>query len=264
MNLKIAFISVASIALFTSCFSPKPVLRFKPEETNTTWEKGKEFVSYKQGEYEVYSSYYGCDGKYIIFDIEVVNNKGDEFLVAPEKIKMYKGMADPQNQKIVWDTIPTNAIDPEEEILKIELQNSRAEASSKNSQVALAAILSAAIPIAIIASSNDYSHQNRNVNIITKTDLVEATTDLAIGATVINQANQEDQINSLNDTKYNWEASSLRKTTLSTGYSIRGLVYFPIPSMNYQKIRFEVPTPLGSIVFKYDFLKYYPTKDDSN
>jgi len=258
MNLKIVFISVVSVALFTSCYSPKPVLRFKPEETNTTWEKGKEFVSYKNGEYEVYSSYYGSNDKYIIFDIEVVNNKGEEFLVAPEKIKLYTGRWDNLHQNVIYDSIPSNAIDPEAELLKIDMENSRAEASSKNAQVAALAILSAAVPIAIVASTNDYNHPNRNINSVSNTDLVEVSTDLALGATVINQANQENQIASLNDNKYTWEASSLRKTTLSPGYSIRGLVFFPIPDINAEKIRFDVPIPGSFIIFKYDFIKYYP------
>jgi len=261
MNIKIAIVTVASIASLSSCYSPKPVLRFKPEETKTTWDKGKEFVCYKNGEYEVYSSYYGSDDKYIIFDIEIVNNKGEEFLIAPENILLYPGIWDSQKQCTIYDTIHIQAVDPEAEILKIDLENSKAEASSKNAQVAAIAIFSAAIPLTIVASANDYKHPRNYNSSVSNSEIVEAGTELALGTTIINHDNQENQIVSLNDTKNTWEASSLRKTTLSPGYSIRGLVFFSIPDIKYQKIKYNVPIPGGVITFKYDFLKFYPTNN---
>jgi hypothetical protein len=258
MKFNHSLLAIVSLASLTSCFAPKPVLRFKPEETNTTWEKGKEFVSYKRGEYQIHSSYYGYNDKYIIFDIEIVNNKGDEFLVAPEDIKLYQGVWDNTKQSVIYDSIPVRAIDPEAELLNIDLENSRAEASRKNSQVAVAAIFAAAIPLAIVATSGDMHSSNNYQRSISNTEMVDAGIDLAIGTTAIKQVSQENQIVSLNDSKFNWEASSLRKTTLSPGYSIRGLVFFPVPSINCRKISFDVPTPNGNVTFKYDYILYYP------
>jgi len=116
------FIALILVATLYSCFSPKPVMRFKPEETQTSWDKGKEFVSYKKGEYEVHASYYGNNETYIIFDIEVVNSKGVDFLVAPEEIKLYSGIWDNISQSVKYSDIPTNAIDPEMEILRQKLR----------------------------------------------------------------------------------------------------------------------------------------------
>lgn len=253
-------ISIAALAMLTSCFSPKPVMRFKPEETQTTWEKGKEYVSYKKGDYEVHASYYGNNEKYIIFDIEVINSKGVDFLVAPEDIKLYTGCWDNVSQNVIYDNIPIHAIDPEAELLKIDMDNSRAEAAQKNSQVAAVAIFAAAIPLAIVASNTDMKNSNSNGsnNSVNNTDLVEAGVDLALGATAINQMGAENQIISLNDNRNMWETASLRKTTLSPGYSIRGLVYFPVPNLSTRKVYFDVPTPDGAISFKYNFLLYYP------
>ncbi len=253
-------IIIAALAMLTSCFSPKPIMRFKPEETQTTWEKGKEYVSYKKGNYEVHASYYGNNEKNIIFDIEVVNSKGVDFLVAPEDIKLYAGHWDNVSQNVIYDNIPIHAIDPEAELLKIDMDNSRAEASRKNSQIAAVAIFAAAIPLAIVASNTDIKNSNsgNSNNSVNNTDLVEAGVDLALGATAINQMGTENQIISLNDNRNTWETASLRKTTLSPGYSIRGMVYFPVPDLGTRKIQFDVPTPDGIISFKYDFILYYP------
>lgn len=258
MRLKITFICIACLSTLSSCFSPKPVMRFKPEEIQTTWEKGKEFVSYKKGEYEAHVSYYGNNDKYVMFDIEIVNNHGEEFLVKPEDIILYTGKWDNTKQCVVYDNIPIRAIDPEMELLKIDMENSKAEASQKNAQVAAVAIFAAAIPLAIVATNSDIKHHNYDKSSISNTDAVNAGVNLALGATAINEVSQQDQIISLNDKRYTWEASSLRKTTLSPGFSIRGLVFFPVPENTCRKISFDVPTPDGNINFKYDFILYYP------
>ena len=253
-------ITIVATLLLSSCYSPKPVIRINPEEKQTTWEKGKEFVSYKRGEYETHCSYEGCNNQYIIFDIEIVNIKGEEFLVAPEKIVMYTGTWNNTTQNIDYDPIPINAIDPEMELLKIDLANSKAEASAKNAQIAAMAICAAAIPLSIAASVSDYNNMDsgKSNNAVSNTELVDAGVNLALGATAINQIAQEGQIISLNDNKYTWKEASLRKTTLSPGYSIRGLVYFPIPDLKVRKIKLEVPTPDDAIVFNYNLVLYYP------
>ena len=252
-------ISIVLITSLTSCFAPKPIMRFKPEETQTTWEKGKEFVSYKKGEYEVHASYYGSNDKYIIFDIEIVNDKGVDFLVAPENIKLYAGNWDNTSQTVIYNNTPISALDPEMELLKIEMENSKADASRKNGQVAAAVIFAAAIPLAIVAANSDIKNANDgNNNSVTNSDLVNTGVNVALASTAISDINNENKVISLNDRQNTWESSSLRKTTLSPGYSIRGLVYFPIPDLLSRKIQFDVPTPDGSISFKYDFLLYYP------
>jgi len=259
MKIYHSIIFVVLLSTLTSCFSPKPVMRFKPEETQTTWDKGKEYVSYKKGDYEVHSSYDGNNEKYIMFDIEIVNTKGVDFLVAPEDIKLYTGSWDDVTQSVIYNNTPISAVDPEIELLKIDMDNSKAEASRKNGQIAAAAIFAAAIPLAIVASNSDMNNNhNESYNTVTNTDLVDAGVDVALSTTAINEMNQENQIISLNDSKNVWETASLRKTTLSPGYSIRGLVFFPIPEIQTRKIQFDVPTPAGVISFKYDILLYYP------
>ena len=257
---KYLIITIAILTTLTSCFSPKPVLRFKAEETNSTWDKGKEYISYKKGNYEVHTSYYGNNDKYIMFNIEIVNNNGEEFLVAPENIKLYTGSWDNVKQITSYNTNPISAIDPEMELLKIDLESSKAEAASKNAGIAAVVIFAAAIPLAIIASKSDAENTSSNYNEsnISNTELVGAGVDIAFGANAINHDVQKEKIISMNDSKYTWETSSLRKTTLSPGYSIRGLVFFPIPDINLRKVRVDVPVPSGVINIKYDYLIYYP------
>lgn len=258
-------LTLAILSTLTSCFSPKPVLRFKADAEKTTWDKGKEYVSYKKDSYEVHTSYFGNNDQYIMFDIEIINNDGEEFLVAPENIKLYNGNWDNKTQNTSYSAYPTRAIDPERELLKIDLETSRAEAASKNAGIAGIAIFAAAIPLAVIAARSDVENANSNSNEskISNTEMVGAGLDIALSANAINQEVQEGRIISMNDSRYAWETSSLRRTTLSPGYSIRGLVFFPIPDKNNRKIRIDVPLPSGIIEIKYDYLIYHVQNNQS-
>lgn len=255
----IHFAAILAMLSLTSCFSPKAVIRLKADEPKTTWDKGKEFISYKLGEYEVHTSYYGANDKNLIFDIEVVNNNGEEFLVAPENIKLFTGQWNNATQSIKYNDNAVHALDPELELLNIDLANSKAEAASKNAGVAAVAIFAAAIPLAIVAAKSDAENSNSNdENDVSNTELVEAGVDVALTANAVNQESQMAQIQSMNDSKYTWETVALRKTTLSPGYSIRGLVFFPIPDTNFRKLRIDIPVPDGNISVKYDYLIYFP------
>lgn len=255
----IQFVAILAILSLTSCFSPKPVIRLKTDEPKTTWDKGKEFISYKKGEYEVHTSFHGSNDKNLMFDIEIVNNNGEEFLVAPEKIKLFKGQWNNATQSIMYSANAVYALDPEMELLNIDLANSKAEAASKNAGVAAVAIFAAAIPLAIVAAKSDAENsKSNNDSDVSNTELVETGVEVALTATAINQESQEAQIQSMNDSKYTWETVALRKTTLSPGYSIRGLVFFPIPDMNFRKLRIDIPVPNGDISVKYDYLLYFP------
>ncbi len=246
------------LAVLSSCYTPKAVIRVKPEETNTTWDKGKEYVSYKKGAYQVHSSFNGYNDRYLIFDVEIVNISGEDILVAPEEIKLYTGYWNNKSQQTEYSQAAINALDPELQLLNIDLAQSRAEANSKNSQVAATAFLVAAIPLSIAAAIADGNNSNYVEENVTNSELVDAGVNLAIGASAVNGAVQEGKIISLNDDKYTWQESALRKTTLTAGYSIRGLVYFPIPSLSVRKIRLDVPVGEDKISIDYNIILYYP------
>lgn len=254
----IYFVAILAMLSMTSCFTPKPVIRLKADEPKTTWDKGKEYISYKMGEYEVHTSYFGCDNNNLIFDIEVVNVDGEEFLVAPENIKLHLGQWNNAAQNVSFGNA-ISAIDPEMQLLKFDLEASKAEAASKNAGIAAVGIFAAAIPLAIVAAKSDADNEKNNKQSdVSNTELVSTGVNLALTANEVNQNLQEIKIQSMNDSKYYWETASLRKTTLSPGYSIRGLVYFPIPEMKFRKLKLDIPVPTGSISVKYDLLVYFP------
>lgn len=246
--------------LLTSCYTAKPVLRVNPEEKNTTWERGKEFVSYKNGEYEVHTSYEASNDQYLIFDIEVVNNNGADILVAPEQILLYSGNWDNVEQKIIYNQVPERAMDPELQILRMEMAYSQAVANRKNTQIAATALMAAAIPLTIAAAISDGASSDDVddfVN-ISNTQMVETGIDIALTATAVNDQAQEVKIISLNDSENIWRESTLRKTTLSAGYSIRGLVFFRKPALDIKKIRIDVPLLNDKISIEFNLVYYFP------
>ncbi len=255
---------MAACALaLNSCYAPQPVIRIHPQEQNTTWERGKEFVSYRKGEYEVHCAYEGARGKYLVFDIEFINYKGEEFLVCPEKCTIYQdtGKWDGVTNQRVYSMFPVRAYDPEQELLQIDIAESQAEASRKNANTAAVAISVAALPLLVAAAASDVNSGNQvDDSRVNNTDLVAAGVDVALTTNEVNRVVQEDRIISLNDSRYMWQEAALRKTTLSPGYSIRGLVYFPIPDFKlYRKFRLDVPVGEDDrISMMYDVILIYP------
>ncbi|QKG80361.1 hypothetical protein [Tenuifilum thalassicum] len=249
-----------SIALFASCASPKPVVRLTPKETKTTWEHGKQFVSYFKDAFVVHCAHHSTDENYIIFDVEVVNLSDKEVLVCPEKMVMYtdSGKWDPVINQIVYSTFPIYAEDPEMRILMNDLAQSQIEANQKNLTTASAVTAALSIPVLIAAASADAKDDSQRT--ITRTEVASIATETTLDALDMSKgvnAIGSELIYSSTDA---WINYSLRKTTLSKNESVRGLVYFKKPDLTkYKDLRIDVPIGEDNyITFKYQAKLYYP------
>ncbi len=250
-----------AILIATSCAAPKPVVRITPKATKTTWEHGKEFVSYQKSDFIVHCAYHGTDASFVIFDIEVINNSPDDYLVAPENFVMYpdSGKWDPITNQTVYAAFPVRAMNPEDQLLKLDLQQSATEASMKNQQTAAAVLAIAAVPVIIasaVADANDTEPRE-----VSRTDVTTTTTIGVIGGLDAGQEADAQTLDAVDRSKSVWEQYALRKTTISQGEAVRGLIYFPKPDFEkHTELRIDVPIINNDqITLNYQVKLYYPT-----
>jgi hypothetical protein len=238
---------------------PKPVIRVKPEENQTTWENGKEFVGYRVGNFEVYVAYHGIENNLLAFDIEIINYEGEPILVSPEKMMLYPGVWDYNKKEFVFASNPYYAKDPEMELLQIDLDYSKSEAAQKNAETAIeVGSIAAVIGTAMLEASLENS-LDENTPIVSID--IESNTQISSDSNYVEEINNEDYSLKYRelDPKFTWERESLRKTTLSAGNSVRGNVHFPIPKQNVGKIKLVIPlSSNNSIEAKYYILRIHP------
>lgn len=251
---------LALMFIMASCVAPQPVIRVIPTETKTTWQQGKEFVSYQKNDFIIHCAYHGTDARYLIFDVEIVNGSQSEFLVAPENIIMYtdSGKWDPVTNQIVYATFPIRAADPEFQLLKLDMQESIAEANMKNQQTAAVVASVAALPIIVAAASADIN--DKKPRAVTRTDVAATATVGVLNGIEISQVENEINYNNINYKRETWNQYALRKTTLSPGESTRGLIYFKKPLLEkYRDLRIDAPISNDDFIkFNYRVIIYYP------
>lgn len=255
---------IAMVFIIASCATPSPVVRITPKETKTTWEQGKEFVSYQKNDFTIHCAYHGINDKSLIFDVEVINNSPEDFLLAPEQFVMYtdSGKWDPITNQIVYSTFPINATDPEYELLKLEMEESVTIAKMKNNQTASAIVAIVSIPViaaAAISDANDSNDNNEEEVEVSRTEMAATSTIVTLDAINEGQVNNANNMGTIYDNQNVWLQHALRKTTLGPGESLRGLIYFPKPNLEvYKDLKIDAPILNDKISFNYRVILYYP------
>ncbi len=221
--------------VFSSCFTPKAVVRISPEEEESVrWNYGQAFARKRIGDIGVQAAYANYDKHYLIFDVEVSNYGDQEILVSPEYLFLEA------------DGRQLRAIDPERQLLSMEIEDARQEASRKNLAVAIgtAAVVGA---VAAIASDTDDEDNNRSDN-----DNEElAVTSLYVGATVapaIADAPMPPPPGPASP--WFWSDYALRKTTLGPNQMVSGKVMFP---RNDEIVRMVLVAPIQEEIFRLKF-----------
>ncbi len=227
------------LIIFSSCSTPKELIKLKPQSDKTSWFYGQEFtgdsvfgIIAKVGFDEVQPPYY-------TFDVEITNRSNMDYLVDPAE--MFVVPLDGNGNPYKTDTL--KVIDPETKIMEIDKKLAVNSSNQKNSVGWL--LLAAGVDIATGISAENGDHRRPHI----RTDLFP----LAVAATEENKFVAAD-LNQLRDT---WKSTSLRKTTLQKGYSIRGKILAPIsPDASY--IQLNIPVDNENIRINFMQIKYLP------
>ena len=234
--------------LFTSCATPKPVVRMNPVSENVKWNYGQAYASDTVNGVVVEAAFDKSTPEYNVFDVSVINNSNMEFLVDPASFRFEDVTTDPVNPGII------KATDPEEVLLDIDKRISKDEADAKNAKVGGAilagALVATSVAIAVSDANDDHHHHHR-----------EADPNLLVSAPIIIDGSNNyvpgDYVSSIERQREMWETSTIRKTSLEPGYKIEGKVFFPkFVSPGYYN--FIVPVDEGRIEIQFLQLNFLP------
>lgn len=240
--------SLCCLLLFlcSGCFTPHKIVRVAPEQQeNIFWHQGQAIAEKKQGSVIVRAAFSHAQHNYLLFDIEVFNEKETPILVTPEALSLIT----PNDYQIP-------AIDPEAVILSMEMKASQQEANAKNAAVAGGIIVvGSAVAVAVSSDGGDYRDDGTDAEVIY--DALSFTADVVLPTIIWSaQFNQDPILSEYSEALPStqelifWQDIVLRRTTLRPGESIRGLVAFPRFDNTAQ---FELAFPLEKDEFRFLF-----------
>lgn len=217
MKKYVLIVFALSLTILFSCYvAPKPVFRLKPVAENQTWLFGKEYVTSCNDSVEIALAFDRVMGTNYVFKVEIINKTRRNMLIQPEKCFYVAEIA--QVNGVRTDTVW--AIDPENEILKVDKQMSRTFASYKSTQgtYSFLSVLDLVSDVATVGSKKS----DEEIKAEKLDDVEQELAELS------NEVRYEKKFSTLNEIRNEWEFKALRKTTLPGGYGIQGRIYFPV------------------------------------
>lgn len=218
------YISIVFISLLmVSCSTTRTVIKLKPQSEQITWFYGQEFTADSIFGIIAGVGYDQINHPWYLFDVEITNRSNMPYVVDPATIYCVplNGILQPFN----GDTL--HAVDPETKIdeLDRELVVNKNRQKNQLGLTLLAAGIDIATGVMVLTDDNP------------RNDFIR--TDLLPAAIAQGEENRFEAID-LNELRDTWKSTTLRKTTLETGYTIRGKVLVPImPDAPY--IQFNIP-----------------------
>lgn len=247
---------ILGIIFLSSCVVPQKVIRVQPDNNeNVFWHQGQAIAEKKQDNIVVRSAFSHANREYLIFDIEVFNERTEPILVTPEVMSL------------AGDTGPARrALDPEKILLSMEIEDSRQRANATNAAIVGGVVLVGAA-IAVAVSDNDDCVDNSDTGSDWDGDdygTAEVISDAVIPAVSLWLDFHQDPILSVppsdlpaTNEVFFWEETTLRRTTLRPGEHIRGLVAFPRLDET-QTLNLEVPVETEEFLFLFTQKVFQP------
>lgn len=234
MKKKSTLILLTALSLMTlsACFSPKPVVRIEPTDEPQRWNYGQAILEAERDGITANAAYAYSDKDFWVFDVEVINWREERILVDPAGIELTFAPID----------MRIKAIDPEEQMLDMEMDASRREANAKNAAVVAGVVAVAAVTAAIATSDNNNNENNFDNNGV---DVVNVAPTLVVGAGAGAPPPAPIAVD-----PWFWTEQTLRKTTLEKGQKVRGKVLF---SRNDQVQNFDLLVPIEELIFTFGF-----------
>lgn len=239
--------------LFTGCFTPQKIIRVAPEDQeNIFWYQGQAIAEKKQDDVIVRAAFSHFDRNYLLFDVEVFNEKDSPILISPEVLSLKT----PNNYQLP-------AIDPEAIILSMEMRASQQEANAKNAAIVGGIVL---VGAAVVAATSDSDTDNESDNNYDSDDYdaLDFAADVVVPTIAWGISFHQDPILTAypealpsSEQLLFWQDIVLRRTTLRPGESIRGLVAFPRYD-NTTTLEMNVPIEQDNFKFLFTQRLYQP------
>ncbi|MDX1639612.1 MAG: hypothetical protein R3281_16730 [Balneolaceae bacterium] len=238
--------AVALLILILSACSPEPIFRLKPAPGPSSFHKGIEYITLKNGPATVTMAYQGHTEELFAMDIEVLNEGNRPLRVDPAAF-YYTAYKKSDSEGLHDKITSRRALDPEVELLKIDRTISRYRASRKTEN-ALFLTLAGLVTVAEIASALDDADEHRENHV----DLEFHYSDFGVPASDYDYESRE-----LERERESWEMKALRITDLQPEERIRGLVFFP-HEPKAAGYKFELPVGEHPVEAGYIQQKFQP------
>ncbi|MFN7119258.1 MAG: hypothetical protein ACK4TA_20835 [Saprospiraceae bacterium] len=216
ITLTLALASGISLLFLLGCATPQPVSRLYPIEQSGTkkWSYGNEMITLSaENGMEVSAAFRGSNPNSLIFEVQIRNRSGLPVLVSPEKF--YYEMLAIDTARILGT--PVFAIDPEKNLLEMDIAESRMRAQAQNETTAeLIAITTDILDNVTTKNETEAQQQQKWAEQNARSAEYESS-----------QANYNIQFRSLDEERSYWLNHVIRRNTLENGYEMRGSVFLP-------------------------------------
>jgi hypothetical protein len=222
--------------------TPAPVFRLHSvsEDYEKVWIHGKEYSKLTGENTDVIIAFDESIMDIISFDVEVVNYSVEPLLVSSE---LFTGYYLNKRRKELKENSQVKAIDPEDELLRIDKALSRENAryAQETGNKSLSSFFELVEDVSSIGKAKTKEERER-----------ELAENVQQEQQDVNDENYHETVEfKLLTERERWSFNALRKTTLPTDYSVDGKIYFPIISnSHYLKIVFNEGKENINILFK--------------
>ena len=212
------------LLLLFSCGTPLQVVRVDPasEDLIDRYRYGSAIQHQEADNVSVEVSFYDATRQYLLFDVEISNHTSDDILIDPAETSLQL----PSGTRL-------SAVEPEYQLLSMDLESVRKQRQSRTLAWASAAVLVAASAYAIANGDNStVSAPNSDAVIISNlgTQVADVMTYVVLEEEgrrlereMVPVADEMPEV----DNRFFWLDYSLRKTTLRPGESAVGKLVFP-------------------------------------
>lgn len=253
----LSLLALVLLLSLSSCFTPRAVIRVEPTSDQVRWEYGQAILETTADSMLGRASFIGATKEYLVFNVEVENRSHKDVLVSPEQFYL----TSPNGNRFF-------AIDPEKQMLGMEIEESRKEAAAKNAAVAVGVLAVAAVTAAVVADvssakrgsgtrvERNYQGFNSGNN-----NLWWFAPNIMLGNYGNGNAARP-PAPSWSNTKERryWSEQTLRRTTLSPDHYVRGQVLFPRQDL-LQTFLLIVPAEQAVLSFGFKQRLFKPTNN---
>ncbi len=232
--------TIIILFLFSSCAIPEDIVRIESTEGDVDWLMGKEVITKRADSITIALKYEQDKGKYLFFDTEILNHSSDKITISSKDYSIIELNDTSTYEKWI------GATNPEEILLKKDIEISRSIAAQKNAATTSLIIGTALLATDIAMTTSTRDTPNKAARRVATADLSYITT----GA--IHHANMRKEELGYRERAF-WAEDVLRKTTLYPGESIRGYVIFPKKDLFNS---FKVQIKVNQKIFDFGYKNY--------